>query len=79
MFEPIGGTAPAWTGKNAINPLAAIGAGAMMLESLGEKAAAAAIEKSIIKSLNCGKIKGLAAGKMGLSTTQVGDLVAENV
>lgn len=79
MFEPIGGTAPQWTGKNAINPLAAIGAGAMMLESLGEKEAAAGIERSIIKSLNGGKIKGLAAGKMGLTTTQVGDLVAENV
>jgi len=79
MFEPIGGTAPQWTGKNAINPLAAIGSGALMLESLGEKKAADDIENSIIKSLQSGKIKSLAAGKMGLTTTQVGDLVANNL
>lgn len=44
MFEPIGGTAPMWTGKNAINPLAAIGAGAMMLTSLGQEQAAAPLK-----------------------------------
>jgi 3-isopropylmalate dehydrogenase len=79
MFEPIGGTAPMWTGKNAINPLAAIGSGALMLESLGEKKAAADIESAIIKVLNSGKIKSLAAAKMGLTTTQVGDLVASSI
>ena len=79
MFEPIGGTAPMWTGKNAINPLAAIGSGALMLESLGAKKAAEDIEKAIIKALNSGKIKSLAAGQMGLTTTEVGDLVASNV
>ncbi len=41
MFEPIGGSAPKYTGKNVINPLAAIFAGAMMLDSLGETEAAA--------------------------------------
>ena len=35
MFEPIGGSAPKYTGKNVINPLAAIGAAQMMLEQLG--------------------------------------------
>ena len=40
MFEPIGGSAPKYTGKNVINPLAAICAGAMMLEHLGEEKAA---------------------------------------
>ena len=79
MFEPIGGTAPQWTGKNGINPLAAIGSGSLMLDSLGEKKAAADIEKAIVKSLESGKIKSLAAGKMGLTTTQVGDLVANNI
>jgi 3-isopropylmalate dehydrogenase len=79
MFEPIGGTAPMWTGKNAINPLAAIGSGALMLESLGEKKAAADIENAIIKVLNSGKIKSLAAAKMGMTTTEVGDFVANNI
>jgi 3-isopropylmalate dehydrogenase len=76
MFEPIGGSAPKYTGKNVINPLAAICAGGMMLEVIGEKEAGAAVEKAVIHSLSGGKIKSLAAGKMGLSTTEIGDLVA---
>lgn len=75
MFEPIGGSAPKYTGKGVINPLAAIAAGQMLLEFLGENAAAAAIENAIIKVVR-EKLKDLAAGKMGYSTSQVGDLVA---
>jgi len=79
MFEPIGGSAPKYTGKNVINPLAAICAGGMLLEFIGEKEAGRAIENAVIKALSSGKIKSLAAGKMGLSTTEVGDLVASLV
>lgn len=75
MFEPIGGSAPKYTGKNVINPLAAILAGAMMLDHLGEKEAAQAIENSVAY-LTENKIKSLSAGKMGYSTTEVGDMVA---
>src|SRR5512133_1193769 len=75
MFEPIGGSAPKYTGQNVINPLAAICAGQMMLDFLGESAAAKAIETSVIK-VTREKIKSLAAGKMGYTTSQVGDLVA---
>jgi len=78
MFEPIGGSAPKYTGKNVINPLAAIGAGQMMLEMLGEDKAAAAIENAI-KKVVAEKLKSLAAGKMGYSTREVGDLVAAEV
>jgi 3-isopropylmalate dehydrogenase len=78
MFEPIGGSAPKYTGKNVINPLAAICAGAMMLESLGEGKAATAIEDSV-KNITANKLKSLAAGKMGFSTTEVGTMVAEGV
>ena len=78
MFEPIGGSAPKYTGKNVINPLAAICAGAMLLDHLGEQKAAAAIENAVIKVVR-EKLKSLAAGKMGYSTTEVGDLVAKNV
>jgi 3-isopropylmalate dehydrogenase len=60
---------------NVINPLAAICAGAMMLDHLGETAPAKAIENAVIK-ITREKIKTLAAGKMGYSTTEVGDLVA---
>jgi 3-isopropylmalate dehydrogenase len=78
MFEPIGGSAPKYTGMNIINPLAAICAGAMMLETLGEVAAAGAIEAAV-KEVTATKIKSLSAGKMGYSTSEVGDLVAERV
>jgi 3-isopropylmalate dehydrogenase len=75
MFEPIGGSAPKYTGQNVINPLAAICAGQMMLDTLGEAQAAAAIEAAVME-VTAKKLKSLAAGKMGYGTTQVGDLVA---
>ena len=82
MFEPIGGSAPKYTGQNVINPLAAICAGAMMLDYLGDresaealKKAANAIETAVIK-ITREKLKSLAAGKMGYGTKEVGDLVA---
>ena len=78
MFEPIGGSAPKYTGKNVINPLAAICAGGMMLEHLGEEKAAAMVEKSVMK-VTGEKLKSLSAGKMGYSTTEVGDLVVESL
>lgn len=74
MFEPIGGSAPKYTGKNLINPLAAICAGAMMLETLGEVEAANAVEAAV-KAVTGAKIKSLSAGKMGYTTSEVGDLV----
>ncbi|MBN1558585.1 MAG: 3-isopropylmalate dehydrogenase [Lentisphaerae bacterium] len=78
MFEPIGGSAPKYTGRNVINPLAAVCAGAMMLDTLGEREAAAAVEKAVMDvTAHC--IKSLSAGRMGRSTTEVGDLVAERV
>jgi len=73
----IGGSAPKYTGQHVINPLAAIEAGRMMLDELGETEAAAAIEKSVASA--CTKLKSLAAGKMGYSTEEVGDLVASNL
>jgi len=78
MFEPMGGSAPKYTGQNVINPLAAIYAGGMMLEQVGEAAAAKAIEKAIM-DVTATKVKSLAAGRMGYSTSQIGDLVAERV
>ncbi|MFZ0034418.1 MAG: 3-isopropylmalate dehydrogenase [Sedimentisphaerales bacterium] len=78
MFEPIGGSAPKYTGKGVINPLAAICAGQMMLASLGEEKAADTVEKAVMFA-TANKLKSLAAGKMGFSTSQVGDIVAEKV
>ncbi|MEX1091925.1 MAG: 3-isopropylmalate dehydrogenase [Acidimicrobiia bacterium] len=77
MFEPIGGTAPGFEGTGQINPLAAIGAAAMMLDTLGEKEAASAIETAV--GAVAGSLPSLRAGEMGTSTTEVGNRVAEMV
>ncbi|MCK4604957.1 MAG: 3-isopropylmalate dehydrogenase [Deltaproteobacteria bacterium] len=76
MFEPIGGSAPKYTGKNVINPLAAICAGQMMLDYMGEIEAAKAIEEAVKKVVSQ-DLKSLSADRMGYSTTEVGDLVME--
>ena len=78
MFEPIHGSAPKYTGQNVANPLGAIAAAAMMLDFLGEKQAANQIESSIMNLLSSRRIPSVDA-KSGLSTTQIGDMVAEEV
>ena len=78
MFEPIGGSAPKYTGQGVINPLAAICAMHMMLATLGEEKAAAAVEESVM-FVTANKLKSLAAGRMGYSTSEVGDLVAARI
>jgi 3-isopropylmalate dehydrogenase len=78
MFEPIGGSAPKYTGQGVINPLAAICAMQMMLLTLGEDKAAAAVEESVM-FITANKLKSLAAGRMGYSTSEVGDLVAAGI
>ena len=74
MFEPMGGSAPKYAGQGVINPMAAIGAAMMMLDTLGEAAASQAVEKAMVEVMQ--KMKSQAAGKMGYSTTQIGDMVA---
>jgi Isocitrate/isopropylmalate dehydrogenase len=76
MFEPIGGSAPKYTGQGVINPLAAICAMQMMLATLGEDKAATAVEDAVMFA-TANKIKSLQAGRMGYSTSGVGDLIAE--
>jgi 3-isopropylmalate dehydrogenase len=78
MFEPIGGSAPKYTGMNIINPLAAIGSVQLLLEELGETKAAELIDKAVAK-VTGEKLKSLSAGKMGYSTSEVGDMVAQFV
>ena len=78
MFEPIGGSAPKYTGQGVINPLAAVCAMQMMLATLGEDQAAAAVEDAVMFA-TANKIKSLQAGRMGYSTSEVGDLIAERI
>jgi 3-isopropylmalate dehydrogenase len=77
MFEPIGGSAPKYTGKNIINPLAAIMSGQMMLDHLGETDAALLVEQAVMKTIK--NMKSMSAGKMGMGTTEVGDLVVKYI
>jgi 3-isopropylmalate dehydrogenase len=76
MFEPIGGSAPKYTGQNVINPLACILAGGLMLETLGQSAAATALEEAVVQVLTR-DLKSVDAGRMGHSTSEVGDLVVK--
>jgi 3-isopropylmalate dehydrogenase len=78
MFEPIGGSAPKYTGQGVINPLAAICSAQMMLATLGEEKAADKIEEAVMDA-TANKLKSMQAGRMGYSTSEVGDLVAEAV
>jgi len=75
LFEPIHGSAPKYKGKGVVSPVAAIAAVGMMLDFLGERAAAQAIERSIAELLRSRRIPSLDASS-GLSTSQVGDLIA---
>lgn len=78
MFEPIGGSAPKYTGKNVINPLAAIMAGHMMLNYLGETEAAGLIERAVMTIVK-DNMKSMDAGRMGMGTNEVGDLVVNYI
>lgn len=78
MFEPMGGSTPKYTGKGVVSPMAAISACQMMLEHLGEVKASRAIEQAIMKTVEQ-DVKSLTAGKMGYSSSQVGDLVVKYI
>ncbi len=76
MYEPMGGSAPKYTGQGVINPMAAIGAMAMLLEHTGQPEAGCRV-LTAIQHVTGTRMKSQAAGKMGFSTSQVGDLVVE--
>ena len=81
MFECMGGSAPKYTGQNVINPIAAIAAMGMLLTVLGDQKglpnlsrAGQRVEDAIGQTTP--RMKSMSAGRMGHSTTEVGDLVA---
>jgi 3-isopropylmalate dehydrogenase len=80
MFEPIGGSAPKYTGLNVINPIACILAGQMLLDHLGETEAAACVERAVVAFLESKVLPGMSAKEIkesGLSTTKIGDIIAD--
>lgn len=78
MFEPMGGSAPKYTGQNVINPIASVAAMQMLLSVLGEDQAALQVEAAL-KNVVRRDMKSMAAGRMGLSTSQVGDKIADYI
>ncbi len=82
MFEPIGGSAPKYTGMNVINPIACILAGQMLLEHIGETKGAQILEQAVIKFFESKVLPGLSAKEIkesGWSTTKIGDAIANYV
>jgi len=76
MFEPVHGSAPDIAGRNIANPIGQIWSGAMMLEHLGQPAAADAIVKAIERVLADGAE--LTPDMGGKATTQsLGRAIAE--
>ncbi len=78
MFEPIHGSAPKYAGRNVANPLATVNAVGMMLDYLGEKGSAARIDRAVRGLLTSRRIPAVEA-RSGLSTSEIGDMVAKEV
>ncbi|OPY50270.1 MAG: 3-isopropylmalate/3-methylmalate dehydrogenase [Methanosaeta sp. PtaU1.Bin055] len=75
MFEPIHGSAPKYKGQNKVNPIATIWAGAMLLEHLGEGAAAEDVVRAIETNIKRGKVRTYDMGGSA-TTSEVGDEIA---
>jgi 3-isopropylmalate dehydrogenase len=78
MFEPIHGSAPKYTGKNVACPLGAISAVGMMLDYVGESAAAVRVEESVSRLLRSGKVPS-ADARSGIGTSEMGDMVVQEL
>jgi 3-isopropylmalate dehydrogenase len=76
MFEPIHGSAPKYTGKNMACPLGSVASVGMMLDFLGEDAAAARVDAAIGDLLASGKVPS-ADARSGIATDAMGDMVVE--
>lgn len=77
LFEPIHGSFPKAAGQNTANPLATIMAVQMMLDFLGEKEAAGAVERAVAELLRGGRVRSLRAGEH--RTDEVGGMVVEQL
>jgi tartrate dehydrogenase/decarboxylase / D-malate dehydrogenase len=75
LFEPVHGSAPDIAGRGIANPVASIGAGALMLRHLGETAAADAIEAALGRVLRNGEFRTPDLGG-GATTDQMADAIA---
>ncbi|MEC7583326.1 MAG: isocitrate/isopropylmalate family dehydrogenase [Planctomycetota bacterium] len=77
MFEGIHGSAPKYKGKDVASPLATILAMSLMLDHLGESAAAAEVEATVAELIQTGRIASLRAGEHKCS--ELGQMVADRL
>ena len=77
MFEPVHGSAPKFAGKNVANPIGAIASAALMLETLGLKREAAAIDAAIVNAVRETQVTADIGGKLG--TREAGDYIAGEI
>jgi 3-isopropylmalate dehydrogenase len=67
LFEPVHGSAPDIAGTGRANPIAAVLSAGLMLDHLGERQAAAAIDRAVVAAL---------PGAARYSTQEIGDQIA---
>jgi 3-isopropylmalate dehydrogenase len=73
MFEPVHGSAPDLAGKNVANPMGAILSAAMMLDHLGLREPAQAMERAVVECVNADRTTRDIGGTLG--TRETGDAV----
>lgn len=77
MFEPVHGSAPPLARTNSANPIGAILSAALMIESLGLAAEAAAIEAAVRDAVVSGQGTKDIGGTLG--TRETGDYIANSI
>jgi 3-isopropylmalate dehydrogenase len=77
MFEPVHGSAPPLAGKNVANPMGAILSASLMLDYLGLKHEAAAMEAAVRDAVVAGQGTKEIAGSLG--TSETGDYIAAHI
>lgn len=77
LFEPVHGSAPYMAGQNKANPVAAILTVAMMLDFLGHRQAAAAVEAAVQKAVNENQVTSDVGGKLG--TKECGEFIVGQI
>jgi 3-isopropylmalate dehydrogenase len=77
MFEPVHGSAPPLAGRNVANPMGAILSAALMLDYLGLRPEAAAIEAAVQQAVSAGQGTAEIGGSLG--TRETGDAIVQRI
>jgi isopropylmalate/isohomocitrate dehydrogenase-like protein len=78
MFEPVHGSAPKYARQNKVNPVATVFAGKMLLDYLGEKDSAHAVEKAVFRVLKEGRVLTYDLGGKA-KTSEVSDAIIAKI